>query len=63
LRDSKEQTLHRNFIQVGDLIKIRNGMNIPVDGIILKGVGVMADEAAMTGESDHLPKESIEKCL
>lgn len=23
----------------------------------------MADEAAMTGESDHFPKESIEKCL
>jgi Ca2+ transporting ATPase len=23
----------------------------------------MCDEAAMTGESDHLPKESMEKCL
>ena len=23
----------------------------------------MCDEAAMTGESDHLPKESFEKCL
>jgi Ca2+ transporting ATPase len=23
----------------------------------------MCDEAAMTGESDHLPKESVEKCL
>jgi len=23
----------------------------------------MCDEAAMTGESDHLPKESLEKCL
>jgi hypothetical protein len=23
----------------------------------------MCDEAAMTGESDHLPKEGVEKCL
>lgn len=23
----------------------------------------MCDEAAMTGESDHLPKESFDKCL
>jgi len=45
------------------MIKIRNGMNVPVDGIILTGVGVMCDEAAMTGESDHFPKEAIEKCF
>jgi hypothetical protein len=23
----------------------------------------MCDEAAMTGESDHLPKENLDKCL
>ena len=38
-------------------------MNIPVDGIVLEGSGVMADESAMTGESDHLQKESFEKCI
>jgi len=38
-------------------------MNIPVDGIVLNGTGVMADEAAMTGESDHLQKENYEKCV
>lgn len=38
-------------------------MNIPVDGIIISGVGIMSDESAMTGESDHLPKESFDKCL
>jgi len=48
---------------VGDVIKIVNGMNIPIDGIILEGSGVMSDESAMTGESDHLPKETLDKCL
>lgn len=38
-------------------------MNIPVDGMVLKGNGIMCDESAMTGESDHLPKEEMSKCL
>ena len=42
---------------------IQNGMNIPVDGIVVEAIGVMSDESAMTGESDHLQKESVEKCL
>jgi P-type E1-E2 ATPase len=64
LRDGKEQRgLHRNYIKVGDIIKIENGMAMPVDGLVLQGIGVMSDESAMTGESDHLPKESLQKCL
>jgi magnesium-transporting ATPase (P-type) len=38
-------------------------MNIPVDGIIVKCSGVMCSEAAMTGESDEMKKETIEHCL
>lgn len=62
-RDHKEITVHRNHIKVGDIIKIVNGMNIPIDGIVLSGSGVMSDESAMTGESDHLTKETLEKCI
>jgi len=62
-RDSKEQLLHKNFLKVGDIIRIDNGMNIPVDGIVVQGVGIMADESAMTGESDHLSKEAVSKCM
>ena len=38
-------------------------MNIPVDGIIIKSSGVQANEAAMTGESDELKKDTMEYCL
>jgi magnesium-transporting ATPase (P-type) len=62
LRDGKEIVQHRNYIKVGDIVKIQNGMNIPVDGVVISGIGVMSDESAMIGESDHLPKESMAKC-
>lgn len=55
--------MHINHLRVGDIVKIFNGSNIPVDGVVIQGIGIMCDEAAMTGESDHLPKESLEKCL
>ena len=61
-RDSKESVIHKNNLIVGDKIKIKNGMNIPVDGICLEAVGVLCDEAVMTGESDHLAKEIPSKC-
>ena len=54
--------MHKDFILVGDLVKIVDGMDIPVDGIMVKG-SCMADESAMTGESDHLHKETVEKCF
>ena len=63
MRDHKETEVHRNNIKVGDIIKVVNGMNIPIDGVVLQGNGIMADESAMTGESDHLAKETLEKCL
>ena len=63
LRKSQEEIVHYNDIKVGDLIKIKAGMNIPVDGVIVHSSGVQTNEAAMTGESDELKKESIEMCL
>jgi magnesium-transporting ATPase (P-type) len=37
-------------------------MNIPVDGIIIRASGVQCNEAAMTGESDELKKDSHDNC-
>lgn len=38
-------------------------MNIPVDGILIKGSQVTTDEAAMTGESDKVKKNTLQECL
>jgi P-type E1-E2 ATPase len=63
MRDGKEQQTHRDFLKVGDIVKIVNGMNIPVDGVCVEANGVLSDESSMTGESDHLMKETYNKCF
>ncbi len=41
-------------------MRVRAGMNVPVDGVIIRGSGVQANESAMTGEPDELKKESVD---
>jgi len=63
IRDGNEVKVQYDNLVVGDVIKIVSGMNIPVDGILIKTQGdVKSNEAAMTGESDDLEKDTIEKC-
>ena len=62
MRNGVEEQVHYNNIVVGDIVKIKAGMNIPVDGIIIHSSGVQANESAMTGESDELKKDTIENC-
>lgn len=47
---------------MGDVCEIKNGMDIPVDGLVIHASGVSISEAAMTGESDEMKKDSDEKC-
>lgn len=63
MRGGKELQIHYNDIQVGDVVKLRAGMNIPVDGVVVHGSGLLTNESAMTGESEELKKESLEHCL
>ena len=62
MRVGEEVRVHHNEIVVGDMIKLKAGMNIPVDGILVRGSGVQCDESAITGESIELKKETIEVC-
>jgi P-type E1-E2 ATPase len=62
IRNGIEQTINHSFIQVGDILKIKAGMNIPVDGVIIRSSGVHCNESAMTGESDELKKDTFENC-
>jgi magnesium-transporting ATPase (P-type) len=55
--------VHRNFLNVGDIIKIETGMNIPVDGVVITGNGIFTDESAMTTQTDKMQKETVDKCI
>lgn len=43
-------------------MKIQAGMDVPVDGVVVQASGVLANESAMTGESDELKKEALSFC-
>jgi len=62
LRNVKVETIHHNFLHVGDVINIEYGMANPVDGIVFQAASLTCDEAAMTGESDEMKKETQYFC-
>lgn len=50
IRDGKEIDLPINEVEIGDIIRVRPGEKIPVDGIIIEGESSI-DESMVTGES------------
>ena len=57
LREEKEQKVSIDEVRPGDIVIVRPGEHIPVDGVIIKGSSAV-DEAALTGES--IPVEKAE---
>jgi P-type Cu+ transporter len=54
IRDSVEQDVPVEAVQVGDLVRVRPGEKVPVDGVVVEGRSAL-DESMLTGES--LPVE------
>lgn len=56
MRDGKEQNLDPREIVVGDILPIRPGDQILVDGVVAAEGRMEVDESLLTGESDLIPK-------
>lgn len=55
IRDGQEERVRVEALQVGDILLVRTGEAVPVDGSILEGQAAL-DESALTGESIPLAK-------
>ena len=56
LENGEEKIIEASLVKVGDLLVIKKGDSIPVDGVIVKGK-ISVSEANITGESMPLLKE------
>jgi Cd2+/Zn2+-exporting ATPase len=56
VRDGKEQPVRVEQVQVGEMVVVRPGEKIPMDGIVSRGSSSV-DESAITGES--VPQEKL----
>ena len=63
LRNGEVVELHHNFVAVGDVLVLKYGKLVPVDGLIFMANEVTANEAAMTGESEERRKLPFEQCM
>lgn len=62
LRDGKEITVGIDDVTVGDIVIVKAGQSIPLDGTIIEGSGAV-DESAITGESIAVEKSEGDKVI
>ncbi len=61
LREGKLKQIDQESIVLGDVLYLRNGDQVPVDGNLLVGAGVEVDESLLTGEADRVQKSLRDK--
>ncbi|HJW83111.1 MAG TPA: heavy metal translocating P-type ATPase [Anaerolineae bacterium] len=57
IRDGKEEEIPADEVEVSDLILVRPGESIPVDGVVTEGYSAV-DESMLTGESLPVEKKT-----
>lgn len=55
IRDGKEVTVGVDDVQIGEIVVVKAGQSVPLDGVIVEGNGAI-DESAITGESIAVEK-------
>lgn len=62
IRDGQEIEIPAEELRVGDVVLVRPGQGVPVDGEIIEGHGSL-DESALTGESIPVDKQPGDKVI
>lgn len=62
IRDGKESIIASDELKVDDLVVVKAGESIPVDGVITKGHAFI-DESAITGESVPIEKQKGDRVI
>jgi Cu+-exporting ATPase len=62
VRDGREEEIAADEIQKGDVLRVRPGEKVPIDGVIIDGKSNI-DESMITGEAMPVAKESGEKVI
>ena len=60
--DSTEEDVPLNQVHVGDLLRVRPGEKVPVDGVVIEGVSAI-DESMLTGEPLPVTKRVGDKTI
>ncbi len=63
MRDGRETQVEQDEVVQGDVLMIRPGDQIVVDGTLISEKQVDVDESLLTGESDHIPKRQGDELL
>lgn len=62
IRDGKEVTVGVDDVQIGEIVVVKAGQSVPLDGVIVEGNGAI-DESAITGESIAVEKNVGDKVI
>jgi len=60
MREGVKVTIPEDEILIGDLIYLKPGMKIPVDGLMVRGNTIKVSERYVYGEAHPLPKKVLE---
>ncbi|MDP1709814.1 MAG: cation-transporting P-type ATPase, partial [Candidatus Komeilibacteria bacterium] len=52
IRDSARQEIEAKYLVPGDIVMLASGDRVPADGVIVQGVGLLLNEAILTGEEE-----------
>ena len=60
MRDGQQQEVPANQVRMGEIVLVKNGAKVPVDGQVVSGTGAH-DEASITGESIPVEKSKSDQ--